>query len=133
MAQIGSLGDIVFTVSADLIQTVNNMTWSGSVRYAEHQRHLTNALTEFTGIDPDKFSFDIYLSDELGSDVMAELVKIWEYERKAKPVPLVMGEKIYGKYRWTIKSHKISMRHYDPLGNVKGANVSIELLEYLNA
>ena len=131
--QVGVLGDIVFQVSSNVIKTLDNLQWSGSTRYGEHSRHLTNALTEFTGIDPDTMSFDMELSVYLGVDPMAELVKIWTYERSGKPLSLVVGERAYGKYKWTIKSHKIKMRTYDKKGNVTGASVSVDLLEYLKS
>lgn len=130
--QIGYLGDILFVVSADKVETPGNLQWSGSARYTEHQRHLNNALTEFTGVDADKMSFDLTLSAELGVDVMAELVKLWDYERNATTLPLVIGVKPYGKYRWTVKSHKIAMRYFDAAGNLASAVVSVSLLEYLN-
>lgn len=131
MAQIGCLGDIPFIVSSDAIQTIDNAVWSGSARYGEHQRHLTNALTEFTGIDPDAFSFDITLSAYLGVNPMTAIVKLWQYERNGTAVPLTIGNKGYGKYRWTVKKHKINMQTYDGLGNLTGAAVSVDLLEYL--
>lgn len=34
MGMVGCLGDIVFTVSDRTIETINNVTWSGSARYA---------------------------------------------------------------------------------------------------
>ena len=73
MGMVGCLGDIVFTVSDRTIETINNVTWSGSARYATHQRHGTHALTEFTGLDPDKMTFDIVLSAYLGVDPIADL------------------------------------------------------------
>ena len=73
MGMVGCLGDIVFTVSDRTIETINNVTWSGSARYATHQRHGTHALTEFTGLDPDKMTFDIVLSAYLGVDPIAEV------------------------------------------------------------
>jgi len=133
MAQIGCLGDIVFSVSAKTVRTIDNVQWSGSARYGEHQRHLTDTLTEFTGLDPDTISFDMVLSVYLGVEPQAELVKIWQYERTGKAVPLVIGDKTYGKYRWTIKSHRIRMQHYDKYGNLTGATVSVNLLEYLRS
>ena len=133
MAQIGCLGDIVFMVNSKVIETPDNIQWTGSVRYTEHQRHLNNALTEFTGIDADKFSFNLTLTAELGVDVMSELVKIWTYERKATPLPLVFGEKAYGKYMWTIRNHKIAMNYFEAGGNLSSAVVSVNLLEYLES
>ena len=132
MAQIGCLGDIIFKVNSDFVETPGNIQWSGSVRYTEHQRHLNNALTEFTGIDADKMTFDIKLLIELGVNVTEELAKIWTYERNYTTLPLVFGSKGYGKYRWTIKSHRIKMQHFDSEGNLSGADVSISLLEYTN-
>lgn len=128
---IGCLGSIPFTVSADTVRTIENMVWSGSARYAVHQRHMTNALTEFTGLDPDKISFDITLSTELGVDPNAEVVKIWNYERNGTAVPLTLGTKGYGKYRWNILNHKMKLQHFDRSGNVTHAVVSVSLQEYL--
>ena len=76
MAIVGCLGDVIFTVSKDVVRTLDNMVWSGSARYAVHERHLTHALTEYTGLDPDKITFDILLSAELGVDPIAEVVKL---------------------------------------------------------
>ena len=112
MGMVGCLGDIVFTVSDRTIETINNVTWSGSARYATHQRHGTHALTEFTGLDPDK-------------------MKLWNYERGGIAVPLVIGNKGYGKYRWSVLDHKMKMKTYDGRGNVTSATVSVSLQEYL--
>ena len=57
----------------EVVETLDNMSWSGSARYSTHQRHGANALTEFTGLDPDQITFDITLSVELGVDPMAEV------------------------------------------------------------
>ncbi len=129
--QVGCLGDIVFQVSSNTIKTLDKITWSGSARYGEHKRHLTNALTEFTGIDADTISFEVVLSLYLGVDPMAELARIWEYERSGKANSLVIGEKVYGKYRWAIQKHKVKMQTFDGKGNVTGVTVAVDLLEYL--
>lgn len=131
MAYIGCLGDIVFSVSSNMVKTIDKVQWSGSARYSKHQRHLKDALTEFTGLDPDTISFEMVLSLYLGVDPMTELGKIWTYERNGTALPLVIGEKGYGKYRWTIESHKIKMQTHDKSGNLTGATVSISLLEYM--
>ena len=130
---VGCLGDIPFIVSAETVRTVDNVAWSGSARYAVHQRHSTHALTEFTGLDPDKITFDITLSTELGVDPIAEVVKIWNYERSGTAVPLTIGTKGYGKYRWNITNHKMKMQYLDRAGNVTHAIVSVSLQEYLGS
>lgn len=131
MAVIGCLGDIIFEVSDATVRTLDNMTWSGSARYAVHERHLTHALTEFVGLDPDKITFDITLSADLGVDPLTEVVKIWNIERSGKAVPLTIGTKGYGKYRWTITKHEEKMKAFYRNGDVHTATVSVSLQEYL--
>ena len=136
MALIGYLGKsaddgIQFVVSREVFRTPKNMKWSGSVRYATHERHNTHALTEFTGLDPDRFSFDILLTAEMGVDPLKEVVKIWDYERDGEALGLVIGGKAYGKYRWTIKNHETKIEYTDKNGDMYAVEVSVELLEYI--
>ena len=131
MAIIGCLGDVVFTVSEATVRTLDNMTWSGSARYAVHNRHLTHALTEFVGLDPDKITFDITLCSDLGVDPITEVVKIWNIERSGKAVPLTIGTKGYGKYRWNITKHEMKAKAHFINGDIHTATVSVSLQEYL--
>ena len=131
MAIVGCLGDVIFTVSKDVVRTLDNMVWSGYARYAVHERHLTHALTEYTGLDPDKITFDILLSAELGVDPIAEVVKLWNIERSGRAVPLTVGTKGYGKYRWNILKHEMKMKTFYGNGDVHTATVSVSLQEYL--
>lgn len=96
MAVIGYLGEaantgVIFEVSDETVETVRNMVWSGSARYAVHQRHMNHALTEFTGLDPDKISFDITLAADLGVEPMEELVKLWTFKRRVRPCSCCWG------------------------------------------
>ncbi len=129
--QVGCLGDIAFKVSSDTVRTISNVTWSGSANYSTHARHLTDSLTEFTGVAPDEMTFDIVLSAFLGVAPMADINKIWAYERQGQALPLVIGSKAYGKYRWVIKSHKVKMQTFSGRGDVLTATVSLNLLEYI--
>lgn len=131
MGIIGCLGDVVFTVSKEVVRTLDNMVWSGSARYATHERHLTHALTEFTGLDPDKITFDITFSKELGTDPMDEVVKLWRYEREGIAVPLTIGTHGYGKYRWNITKHQMKPKAFYRNGDIHTAVVSVSLQEYL--
>lgn len=129
--QVGYLGEIILAVSDETVETINNFVWSGSARYSTHRRHLTNALTEFVGLDPDKITFDIFVSVYLGVDPMTEVVKIWNYERGGTAVPLTIGTHAYGKYRWSILDHKMKMQTYNKAGDVTSATISLSLQEYL--
>lgn len=130
---VGKLGEIVFEVSDDVVQTLDNMSWSGSARYATHQRHLYHAKTEYTGIDPDKISFDITLSAYLGVNPQNAINKVWAYERDGATLGLAVGHKGYGKYRWTITKHNIKMQKFDRQGDLTHCVVSITLQEYIYA
>lgn len=122
---------IQFVVSREVFRTPKDMKWSGSARYATHERHATHALTEFTGLDPDKFQFSILLTKELGVDPMAEVVKIWGYERDREALGLVIGGKAYGKYRWNIVKHETKIEYTDEAGDLYAVEVSLDLVEYL--
>lgn len=128
---IGCLGDVPFTVSSRAVQTIDNMKWSGSARYAVHQRHGIRALPEFTGIDLEQISFDFLLLASLGADPMDEIERIQNYERKGRPVPFILGDKVYGRYRWTVVSHEIKAQAFDARGNLMSVTVSVKLQEYV--
>ncbi|MBQ6052975.1 MAG: phage tail protein [Clostridia bacterium] len=128
--KIGCLGDIVFEVSDKEMKTIRDATWSGSASIATHQRHLDNALQEFVGVDPDSFEFKIRISQFLGSDPLTDISKLFDYERGGTAVPLTIGKKGYGKYRWLVKKHKTSLEHYDKVGNLVGVDITVTLTEY---
>ena len=64
---------------------------------------------------------------------MASVVQLWGYERSGQAVPLYIGDKGYGKYRWTVVSHSMRMQSFDARGNVTSAVVSVNLQEYLRS
>lgn len=131
MAVVGCLGDIVFQVSRETVRTIDNVVWSGSARYGVHHKHLGNALTEFTGLDPDKISFTMLLSKGLGASVIGDVAKLFDMERKGRAVSLVIGSKSYGKYRWNVLRHSARYTGYDRNGDPYTAQVTVELQEYL--
>lgn len=129
--QVGCLGPIVFHVTDETIKTISNgAKWGGSVQVTHHKRHLTDALTEVTGRDADTMDLQIVLSAFRGVNPLKVLDQIWEAERNFVTLPLVLGEKSYGKWRWVIKSHTCSMEHFDAAGNLLACTVSIKLVEY---
>lgn len=130
---VGCLGDIIFQVSEETTETLQNTEWSGEARYAVHQRHLQNALTEFTGIEPDTISFSMQLTPMLGVDIVRELKKFFVYERSGEALPLVIGDKPYGKYRWNIVKHSAKYEESDVRGNPLLAVVDVELQEYIRS
>jgi hypothetical protein len=138
MAVIGYLGKtssegIIFTVSDKVVRTLENFKWSGSVRYSTHNRHNYHALTEYTGMDPDKVTFDMTLLAEHGVNPLTEVTKLWKYEREGIALALTIGTHCYGKYRWNIVSHEMAAKYTDKHGDIAGAVVSVTLQEYLKS
>lgn len=129
---VGCLGDIVFEVSPETVRTLDQFKWSGAAKWATHERHNYHSLTEYTGMEPDKVSFTMYLSAYLGVDPIDEVVKLWKYEREGTPVSLVVGDKAYGKYRWVLTDHEMDAESHAG-GNVATCTVKVNLLEYLRS
>lgn len=110
---VGCLGDLIFQVSSDTVMTVSNFVESASTRYAIHQRHNNSACLEYTGMDPDQITFDIELSAYLGIKPQSAINVLWSYVRSGLPVSMVLGQTVYGKWRWVVKSFSIKMKHTD--------------------
>ena len=62
MAQIGTLGDIVFSVSQNTVKTFESLKMDSKTSYAKLTRHNQKPLLDFQYNDTDIASFDIYLS-----------------------------------------------------------------------
>ena len=131
MAHVGMLGEIPFEVSDEAVLTVSGLKWSGTARYSTHQRHLYDAATEYAGTEPDEISLEITLSEYLGVNPQAVLTQIWKYERTGEMLPLAIGSKAYGKYRWNIKSHQVTAKTFDGAGNITHCAVTLNLQEAL--
>lgn len=130
MAVIGTLGDIVFSVSRESVKTFEGMKWDSSAKYATHERHLKNTLLEFTGTDAESISFNVYFSVFLGVNPMQEIKKLLEAERSGKIMRLVIGSKAYGRNKWVIEKLSKDLDRFDSKGNLLVAKVSISLKEY---
>ena len=129
MAKIGTLGDIVFTVSANTIQTFEGLKIDSKTNYAKHTRHNKKPLLEFQYNDNDTASFSIYLSAFLGVNPRSMQNKIDKYRKKGKILTLVIGGKKYGK-KWGITSHSKEYERFDNKGNLLIAKSNISLEEY---
>ena len=130
--EIGCLGNITFSVNDKMVRTFQNMQWSGAARIAEHARHGASPLTEMTGLHSEKITFNMTLTAELGINVDAEIEKVRTHMNAGTQLPLVVGRKAYGRYRWQISNFNTIMQKHDAAGNVSAATITINLIEYLN-
>ena len=109
---VGALGDFVFETSAEVVKTLDDFEWESSAKYAKHDRHLKEDLPEYTGTDNDEISFTIYLSAHLGVDPQDEYTALLIAEREGSVMPLILGEKGYGKNKWVITKSKRKVRSW---------------------
>lgn len=131
MATIGTLGTVAFQVSDKTIETFNNFQWECEARYAKHERHGGYDLVEFTGISAETITFDLELSAYLGVSPKVEVEKLRTLLQEGTAVPLVLGEKVFGRYRWVVTSMKTTVTEVDRDGDIARATVNVSLLEYL--
>lgn len=129
MAVVGCLGDVVFTVSRKTVMTLDNIQWNSGSKWEEHARHLKDPALEYTGMEADQMSFDIYMSKNLGVDPMKQIVTLFKYERNGTLLPLIIGTKAYGKYRWVIMSTTRKFEQTDPSG-LTSVTVGLTLKAY---
>lgn len=130
MAVIGTLGDIVFSVSRNQVNTFDNLKWDSSAKYASHERHLQETLLEFVGTDNDTITFSMYFSVFLGINPMNEIIKLLNAERSGKIMRLVIGQKAYGRNKWVITKTSKDLERFDKKGNLLTAKVSVTLEAY---
>ena len=127
---VGSLGDIVFEVSEEIMQSIEKLDLSGSANISIHSIRLRKGKPEFVGTDPEKITMSIRVSKLLGADPDAMIEKIRTYMSSAKILRLQMGKKTIGGYRWLINEYKVTHKDYDRFGNMIDASVSLTLIEY---
>jgi phage protein U len=130
MAVIGTLGDIVFSVSHNKVLTFDGLKWDTSAKYATHDRHLKETLLEFTGNEADTISFSMFFSAYLGVNPMAEITKLLNAERKGRAMRLVIGSKAYGTHKWVITKTDKGLEQFDKHGNLLAAKVNVSLKMY---
>lgn len=129
MAQIGTLGDIVFSVSQKTVKTFEDLKIDSKTNYAKLTRHNKKPLLEFQYNDIDTASFSIYLSAFLGVNPLSMQDKIDKYRKQGKILSLVIGGKRYGT-KWVITSHSKDYQKFDNKGNLLIAKSTISIEEY---
>ncbi|MBQ2744334.1 MAG: phage tail protein [Lachnospiraceae bacterium] len=129
MAQIGTLGDIVFSVSQKTVKTFEDLKIDSKTNYAKLTRHNKKPLLEFQYNDIDTASFSIYLSAFLGVNPLSMQDKIDKYRKQGKILSLVIGGKKYGT-KWVITSHSKDYQKFDNKGNLLIAKSTISIEEY---
>lgn len=128
--QIGSLGDVIFTVSSKLIRTIDDLTRSSAPRWTNHDVHLQKPKSQFIGPGLDTISFTIRFDARLGVEPRKEADRLINLAQKGKPVAFAIGGKKLGTYLWKLMNVEQGYTRVDNRGNVLVMDVTISLEEY---
>lgn len=128
--KIGSLGDIIFEISDDVVQSINKMEYSGSANISTHALRLRKGMPEFTGTTPDQISVTVRVAKILGADPADMIAKVKTYSENGSILRLQVGKKTVGEYRWIINKYKITYEDYDMKGELVDATINLTLTEY---
>jgi len=127
--EVGSLGDVVFTVSSDAIKTVEKIEIKKSVEFGTHKLHNGKTLLEYTGRNPAQGSFPITLSGFLGVNPTKVLKTLEKQFEKGQVVSFTMGSKKIGK-KWVITDVTENYTYFDVNGDVLAIDVTVSIKEY---
>ena len=93
---IGSYGDVTFSVSADVMESFRNLKITESANYSQHKPHGAMAVPEFTGFNAPQVTFEMTLSAFFGVNPRKEYEKLREMMLAKKGYPLALGTELYG-------------------------------------
>lgn len=126
---IGSLGNMAFVASFDVLRTFQGLSRSADARWHRHERLNSKAKLEFLGPDLEQVTFSVRLDVSHGINPTRELQALREVRDGGLHVPLVIGGKYWGN--WVVQSFAEDHRYFDGKGTLLVASVSITLLEYV--
>lgn len=128
---VGTLGSLVFEVSPEKIETLRSMALTGSSDVSTHSLHGRVGLTEYTGEQPQQFTFSLRSSAFIGADVERTMGLIEQYCSQGTILLFVLGGKRFGRYRWLITKYKEEILNTDLAGTPADSDISITLTEYV--
>lgn len=128
---IGVWGDVVFTVSHDVVKTFDNYKRNESARWSKHDIHSQKQKAELIGIDAGKLSFTMHFSAFHGVNPREELNKFIKRVRSGEAHTLIVGSKRVGINKWYIPNVDETWNYVDNRGNVLTADINISMEEYV--
>lgn len=126
---VGSLGDVVFEVTMDTVQTIKNFSMNIAVNYSVHKMHGRKGLLEYTGQDPDEVEFEADVSAHMGVNPMDMLNSLRSLAESHQPVSLVLGTEVIGT-SWVITDLSTSVDKFYQDGSPLSAEFKVKIQEY---
>ena len=131
MAQIGTLGDIVFEVSTDKIHTFKDFNRSSSARLATHEIIGKKPIVEFLSPDLEQITFSMHLNTLLGVDIAQTLERLREIRDTGEIVNLVINNEPVTQNKWLVQSLSEPVKVFDGKGGIVSMDISVTLTEYV--
>lgn len=128
---IGSLGDVVFEASTELIRTFRDFQIQRSAKFSEHAIHGGKALLEFTGLSPASMSLNIKLDAALGVNPKEELDTLRQILADHNAVPFILDGEPQGDGLWVLEALDENYNIIDNQGTPISLDVSLKLKEYI--
>ena len=127
--KVGAIGDVAFSVSANKVMTLTEVSVSKSVNYAVHKIHGHKSKLEYTGKNPTEISFPITLSAFLGINARSQIRKLEDMMWEQQLVPLIIGNDRIGK-KWVITSVKEKYTRFGKDGTIAEIDCTVSLKAY---
>ena len=124
---IGSFGDVTFTVSADVLESFKNLKMTESANYSQHKPHGGMAIPEFTGFNAPQITFEMTLSAFWGVNPKKEYEKLREMMLSKKGYALALGTDLYGDL-WLVTNLSRAFEYLYKDGTPVSFKVNVTLL-----
>ena len=130
---IGTLGEVVFEVSASKVKTFDGMKRSGTGRWATHDIIGQKPVMEYLGPGIEQISFTMRLDVFLGVNPSEELAVLRQMRDTGEAVSFVLEGQPVTDNLWVIESLSEDYPAIDNAGRILVANVDINLKEYVKS
>jgi len=130
VAQIGTIGDVVFEVSDETVRTFDEYVQTTAGRWHIHEPIHASPRPEFLGPAQGEIEFTVRLTDELGVDPREEKEKIEAIVREGSHAPFMLALKPVSDGDWYIESCETTYIWVDNKGKVSCSEMVITVKEY---
>lgn len=129
---IGSLGEVIFTVSEAKVHTFQDMSLNWKANYAEHKIHNRKGHVEYTGLDAGSLSLTITLSAYEGLNPTIELERLRYILNYHQPQDFILEDAPVGESGlWVLEGLDETHEIRGGQGELLEAKVTLKLREYI--
>jgi phage protein U len=128
---VGSLGLVVFEVSAEKVRTFDGLRRSGAARFAYHNRQGGKELPEFLGTSAESISFEIRLSAYEGVNPTEEVISLRTMRDAGEAVLFILDGVPQGEGYWVVENISEEHSYFDNRGRPTVITCALTLKEYL--